>query len=348
MDDQKRNVETGAGLQESRLNQDFIDLLKKYGTTVLLVLLAIMATYVGIQRYSQFQQDKTDQAFADLDNAANTPAVLLAVAEQWDGRASVWEIATIRAAKAYLDSARTRTEAGVNPAEVAETDLLSDERVVASLNEAATLYERVLNRTAGSKPIFAQQARWGLATAHMSLAALADDEQRTAHFDNAETALRDFVSAAEGTDPNKVAIGTKRLELIDMLRSDPVTIYETANLPESARFQPDPVEAAFSPNTTTPEGPQGRVLQGTEMTPEQIQQFMREQGFNAENPETIDPATIDFGAGAGATPPPSDDTSGADGDGTTEDPAGNDGAGSDDPASDDPGSEDPPAGNPGQ
>ncbi|XOV74239.1 MAG: hypothetical protein ACFHWZ_11765 [Phycisphaerales bacterium] len=105
MDDQKRQVEAGAGLQESRLNQDFIDLLKKYGTTVLLVLLVIMATYVGIQRYAQYQEDKTDQAFADLDNAANTPAVLLAVAEQWDGRASVWEIATIRAAKAYLDSA---------------------------------------------------------------------------------------------------------------------------------------------------------------------------------------------------------------------------------------------------
>ena len=349
MDDQKRQVEAGAGLQESRLNQDFIDLLKKYGTTVLLVLLVIMATYVGIQRYAQYQEDKTDQAFADLDNAANTPAVLLAVAEQWDGRASVWEIATIRAAKAYLDSARTRTEAGVNAADVEDAELLSDERVVASLNEAVDLFSRVIDRTKGSKQIFAQDARWGLATAHLGLASMAEGDQRTQHLDAASATVRDLIAAAEGVDPNKVAVGNARLELIELLRSTPVSIYETAALPESARFQPDPgsdalntTRSEMNPGGTPAMGPQAPGGSGIEMTPvdPETRRRIEEALRNGDNPDlSLDPTLV---------LPPANEGDGENGDGSSEDPAGTDDPGSDDPGSDDPGSDDPPAGSPGQ
>lgn len=331
MDDRQRKVEAGAGLQESRLNQDFIDLVKKHGTNVLLVLLVVMLAYVGWQKYTQWQEDRTDQAFADLDNAANTPTVLLSVASDWDGRGSVWEIATLRAARAYLDSARTRTEPGIDPASVAETELLSDERVVGILNEAITLFQAVLDRTRGDKLIFAQDARWGIATANLSLASLAGSaEERTRHLDAAQTIIQELVEVAEGTEPNRLAAGQRRLELIEILREQPIRIYETAQLTEGARFQPDPLERSFmdpmisQPAPVAPANADGSGPQP--LTDEEMQEIIRrfQEGDN-----TIDPGPLP------ETDPGSDD------------PATDPGS-SDDPASDDPASEDPPAGNPGQ
>lgn len=318
MDDRQRKVEAGAGLQESRLNQDFIDLVKKYGTTVLLVLLVIMASYVGWQRYTQWQEDKTDQAFADLDNAANTPAVLLSVAEQWDGRGSVWEIATLRAAKAYLTSARTRTELGVDPADVEEAELLSDDRVRASLEESITLFNAVLERTGGSKPIFAQDARWGLASANLGLAGLTSGEERDSYLDAAAQATQELVDAAEGTDANKVAAGTNRLTLIQELRSSPIEIYETAQLPEESQFQPDPMSDASS--MTRDQMNPGAISDDNgnlnDLTPEQremIQELLR-----GSEGDTDDPApTLDT-----VEPPASDpENNGSDDPGSSDDPA---------------------------
>ncbi len=344
MDDRQRQVEAGAGLQESRLNQDFIDLLKKYGTTVLLILLAIMATYVGIQRYNQFQQDKTDQAFADLDGAANTPAILLNVASTWDGRGSVWEIATLRAANAYLVSARSRAEVGIDPSQTSDFEPISDEQVRTNLKEAVRLYTTVLDRTKGSKVLFAQDARWGLATANLGLAALSQGDEREQYLNAAASETEALVGVAEGNDPNKAAIGKARLELIEVLRTSPVSVYETANLPESARFQPDPREAAMSiapslPNAqpTTPMDTSG-LGQGRPMTPEELQQFMA-------NPSNAGPET---GPQPPATGPEGDGGAGKEGSAEGgDDPAQGDGA-SGDPESGDPASADPPAGNPGQ
>lgn len=331
MDDRQRKVEAGAGLQESRLNQDFIDLVKKHGTNVLLVLLVVMLAYVGWQKYTQWQEDRTDQAFADLDNAARTPNVLLSVANQWDGRGSVWEIATLRAARAYLDSARTRTEPGMDPAAVAESELLSDERVVGILNEAITHFQAVLDRTRGNKLIFAQDARWGIATANLSLASLAgSEEERTRHLNAAQAIIQELVEVAEGTEPNRLAAGQRRLELIEILREQPIRIYETAQLAEGARFQPDPLERSFmDPMISQPAPPANDGSGATPLTDEEMQEIIRQfqEGNNAIDPgETTDPESAD----------PAND-----------DPATDPGS-SDDPANDDPASEDPPAGNPGQ
>lgn len=274
MDDRQRKIEAGAGLQESRINQDFIDLLKKYSTPTLIILLIIMGSYVGVQRYRQWQEDRTDQAFADLDNAADVPAVLLNVAADWDGRGSVWEIATLRAARVYLNSARTRTELSTNPADAAPAARLSDERVIAGYREAIRLYESVLARTKGAKPVFAQEARWGIATANMSLSSLTTGSERDQAIANARQHLNDFVEAAQGNDANKVAVGTARLELLDMIASNPVSLFESAQLPESARFVADPM---FDPRNLTRDtaSPFQGATDVTPMTEEQIQEMIR-------------------------------------------------------------------------
>jgi len=314
MDDRQRKVEAGAGLQESRLNQDFIDLLKKYGTPTLLVLLIIMASYVGWQRYSQWQEGRTDRAFAELDNASNVPAVLLSIAADWDGQGSVWEIATIRAARAYLTAARTRTEIGV-PLEGADASAaLSDDRVRASLEEAGRLFQTVLDRTRNTKPIFAQDARWGLATVSMSLARL-DEADRQRHLDAARQHLNAFVEAGQGRDANQVAVGTARLQLLDLIESNPVVIYESAQLPEEARFVADP---AFNPmdmvrDTAAPRG--GRPSEIPEgatdirrLTPEEIQRMISDM-------ELPGPVPADPEGPVPADPPADPEQSGPDQDG---------------------------------
>lgn len=329
MDDQQRKIEAGAGLQESRLNEDFIDLLKKYGTTVLLILLAIMATYVGIQRYSQYQQDKTDQAFADLEGAANTPAILLKVAATWDGRGSVWEIATLRAAGAYIESARTRAEVGIDASQVEEFEPLTDEQVRANLQEAVKLYTSVLDRTKGSKPIFAQDARWGLATANLGLAALSEGDEREQYLNAAASETQAMIGIAEGNDPNKVAVGNARLELIELLRTSPVAIYETASLPESAQYKPDPrddISNLIRDQMNPAQGPQQPEMR--RLSPEEVQEI--QERMNTDDPVfSIDPRDVSTPVDPEAEDPESGD------DGAADDPA------SDDPAADDPASDDP-------
>lgn len=313
MDDRQRKVEAGAGLQESRLNEDFIDLVKKHGTKVLLVLLVVMLSYVGWQRYSQWQEDLTDQAFSDLDNAARTPNVLLSVASQWDGRGSVWEIATLRAARAYLDSARTRTEPGVDPSTVAASELLDDDRVRSMLNEANTLFETVLDRTQTSKPIFAQDARWGIATANLGLAAIATGDERSQYLDAAEASLNELVEIAEGTEANRYAAGQYRLELIATLRENPVRIYETASLSPDSRFEDDPIDQTGGQlQGEAPEMPTSPGIDMSPLTPEEQEMVRRAlQGDAAnddEDPESTDPDTTDPGSdGSGSEDPGADD-----------------------------------------
>lgn len=69
MDDRQQQVQVGAGLQESRLNTDFIDFLKKYGTYGLYAMLAVVLSYVGWQRWTMHKNNTRDQAFADLGAA---------------------------------------------------------------------------------------------------------------------------------------------------------------------------------------------------------------------------------------------------------------------------------------
>ena len=46
LDRRTRQITEGAGLEESRLNQDFVEFLKKWSTPLLLVIVAAVAAYV--------------------------------------------------------------------------------------------------------------------------------------------------------------------------------------------------------------------------------------------------------------------------------------------------------------
>jgi len=149
MDDRQRQITEGAGLQESRINQDFIDWLNKWGTVILTVVLVVALAWVGWNWWQRQQTQALDTAFSDLDQAilAGSPDALLAVAAEYEGRASVPHLARLRAADTYLQAARRGVTPGGDPS--LEEDLLSEEQRKQFLERARGIYSEVRDDTRG-------------------------------------------------------------------------------------------------------------------------------------------------------------------------------------------------------
>jgi tetratricopeptide (TPR) repeat protein len=145
MDDRQRTIVEGAGLEESRLNQDFIDFLRKWGTPILLLVVVAAVLYSGSTMWARYQERSHDQAYADFHAAAvaGSPDNLVVVAEQHKGRGAVYELALIEAADAYLESARS----GIRPGGDASNpdDKLTEEQIAGNLNRAGELYSRIVS-----------------------------------------------------------------------------------------------------------------------------------------------------------------------------------------------------------
>ncbi len=168
-------IREGAGLEESRINEDFVELLKKYSTPALLILVIIAAGYFGLNYYRELQARALDTAFTELDQAlrAGSPDGLLAVAQAHEGQRAVATIARLNAADIHLASARTGLAVGVTNADLNpdgtprnESDLLTPEQRADQLDQAARLYQRVIDDAAGQEVgvnITAINAMFGLA-----------------------------------------------------------------------------------------------------------------------------------------------------------------------------------------
>ncbi|MEO1130928.1 MAG: hypothetical protein AAFX05_14640 [Planctomycetota bacterium] len=244
MEDRNREVQIGAGLQESRLNTDFIAWLQKWGPRALYVLLAIVLGYIGVQRYGQWQMSKIDGAFADLDAARNVgdPDGLLEVAAQHDGRREVWTLATLDAANVYLRAARR----GMTPDAAApptDDQILSMEQREAMAQRAEELLQSVIDRI-GSDPNrarFAMRARWGLVSSAMDKGDV--DGARTRL-----TALKEEAGTRGFTVDEELA--QRRLDSLDLI-TGPVVVLARADLPESA-VPPEGVTPGPPVNTLPP------------------------------------------------------------------------------------------------
>lgn len=228
MDQRQQQVQVGAGLQESRLNTEFIDFLRKYGTYGIYGLLVLVLGYVGYQKYGIYRQTKLDDAFAELDIAMKSRNVdsLLKVATEHKGQGAVWELASLSAAEYYLDAARTGYAVGSNPDAPTDADRLTESQVQDSLNKATSLLKDVLAATGGdkSKVLMAQRARWDLATAALN----SNDPTLARKY------LSDYENAAKAADlTDMVAIATSRAKSIDRVLA-PVSLYSEAELPKPA------------------------------------------------------------------------------------------------------------------
>jgi hypothetical protein len=155
MDERQAQIREGAGLDEARLNLEFIEFLKKWSTPALIIVAVIALGYFGWQKRKEMRAAAVTNAFVQLEAAsdAGNPAGLLAVADEHRAHGAVAEIAYLKAADIHLSSYR----AGLAPGSRVTSDgtpedpkdLLSEDDRKKQLERAAELYRWVVNETAG-------------------------------------------------------------------------------------------------------------------------------------------------------------------------------------------------------
>jgi hypothetical protein len=236
MDERQAQIKEGAGLEESRVNQELIDFLQKWSTPVLLVIAVISGGYFLYNQYQVRELRKKDEAFAQLgqieSTASPSPFSLTAIADEFDGVASVSELALLRAAEIHLNAVRS----GIDPTAediTAEEAQLSDEDIAFHLEQAGTYYQRVADRVAGDteRGLFAVNAAFGLAAVAESAG---DFDLARERYGKAESLATQFGYTPLATVASELAstVGEAR----------DVTLYERSELPRLP-FEPEPLEA---------------------------------------------------------------------------------------------------------
>ncbi len=172
MDRRHSEIVEGAGLEESRINADFADWLKRWGSPILLIVLVLALGYRGWMWYQQKQVQALDSAFIDLDAAAQAgqPMALLQVANDWDGRATVSSQARLEAADRLLMAYSVGIVPGGSPGVV--EDIATTAARDGYLEQARNLYTEVQAATEGkpTQVILQMHALSGLAAVESSLA----------------------------------------------------------------------------------------------------------------------------------------------------------------------------------
>ncbi|MDX9910821.1 MAG: hypothetical protein RBS39_03210 [Phycisphaerales bacterium] len=259
MDQRQTQIREGAGLEESRLNTDFIDALRKWSTPVLLVITLGAAGMVVKQRLDKAHRERVNEAFAAFDLAGGeavanpSPDSLKAVAEQYSDVGAVAHMARLRAADVLLDAVRR----GVVPGAVIDPitggvsddkDLLDDARRTAVLGDARALYERVAQDTLGKPGMAVHQigAQFGIAAV---AECLGDLGAARASYEKAEGV------AKETGNPFLATLARERIDSMGDIEQAP-RIYAAASLPQEP-------EGLTGPNG----GQMMRIGPGGTMTP---------------------------------------------------------------------------------
>lgn len=286
MDQRQQKVQVGAGLQESRLNTEFIAFLEKYGTRALYIILVVVLAYVGWQRWTRWQAAKLDQAFVALNAAmeSRNPDNLMRVSADHRGQGSVWIVANLAAADQYLDAVRRGLAPGANLFTPAETDRLTETQQQEMLVRANGILQEVIDSVGTSKGhvLFAQAARWGLVTV-----AIANNDEA-----KARKLLNEYIDTADTAGLKAQAeIGRARLNALPGFLA-PKAVYAEAELPASARpFRP-----------ASPFSVQGGTGQEMSLSMEELQELLR-TSMPAAVPDTgeedLPPPTLEE-----LTPPP--------------------------------------------
>jgi len=250
LDRRQRQIQVGAGLEESRYNVEFIDFLRRWGSTILLVIAAAAFAFWGLQRYRESREAKTGVAFGDLDAALNvgagrdvSPDVLISIAQANTGQGAVPVMARLAAAEQWRMSAMkgTRPGATLNPqtGAPAKEDEITPETRLTFLEKAREQYQEVVNLTTGNK----SKATFTLAGL-MGLAAVAEVQGKP---EEAKGAYKQAEALAEAAHfPEFASLAKSRAETVDKFTA-PVAL-----LPESMVMSWEKPPAAPTPAPTVP------------------------------------------------------------------------------------------------
>ena len=219
-DDRQFQVRTGAGLEESRLNEDFIAFLRKWSTPLLIVVAVAAGGFALYTRYTKAQQEELSVAFEEL-RAAGTgerpnPTSLIAVAEQYPKIKSVANLARLQAADAYLRAVRQRVALGAaikaeDGSLLDASGILTDALREQYLNNAKEQYQLVLDATKNTpeKRLLAVAAAFGIAAV----------DESAGNFSDATAAYEETIRLSEAAgDTLHVEIAKKRLASLDTVK----------------------------------------------------------------------------------------------------------------------------------
>jgi len=173
MDEQRiKGLTEGAGREESRINQDFIDFISKWSTPFLVVLAVLAVGYWGWNQYKAMQVAKVNEATAAYVQAIGgetvLPVRLEEIGKKYAGIRSIGLMANLDAADLHLQAVQRGLEPGVQFQGVESLgvgDTLDEDRRTTHLNEAERLYKSVLaeTRSVRAKAQIALEAAFGLA-----------------------------------------------------------------------------------------------------------------------------------------------------------------------------------------
>lgn len=188
MDERQTQIKEGAGLEETRINQDLVDFLNKWSSPFLFLLLIVVAGFWAYKWWHGYQLKRVNEAFATYEltiaGGSPNPDALTQVADDYAGVRAVPALANLRKADIYLRAATVGLEPGATPdaqtGAYAESDVLDDATRASYLESAASLYAGVADTAeADERWVIAVNASFGLAAARASLG----------HADQAQAAL---------------------------------------------------------------------------------------------------------------------------------------------------------------
>jgi len=167
-------IKEGAGLEDSRINTEFVDFLRKWSTPVLLVLCGLSVAYFLYTRQQQAADARTNAAFMEFEltmgSGRPSPTALEDIARRYADVASVGLLSRL-----YAGDERLRTAiAGLEPTALRDPETgrfpddqrLTDEAKASFLRAAEADYRWVLERagTSGDRVLLSISALYGLAS----------------------------------------------------------------------------------------------------------------------------------------------------------------------------------------
>jgi predicted negative regulator of RcsB-dependent stress response len=236
MEERQTKIREGAGLEESRLNVEFIDWMKKYSTPMLLVVVVIAGGYFLWNWYEKAHEKGIDEAFSQLDAAAKSanPTSLTRVADE-QNRLVVPHQARLTAADIHLNAGRNGVPIGTTlvtdpsktPGSLPEgTEPLTEEQRSDELGKAQALYQQVFDGTKDSPDLVLQTV-----AALNGLAACAEMRKQPDAAKGYYQQVIERANAAKYPDLGKIA--QHMIDTLDAIQNPP-KLYAESKLPKAA------------------------------------------------------------------------------------------------------------------
>lgn len=272
MEQRQTEIREGAGLQESRINAEFVELLKKFSTPILVIVAILAGGYWFYNKQKESRLRAIDESFTQLDSAIASRSItsLAGVAADATPAASAGLLARLTSADMHLQAYRTSIPVGTEVDGMGNligegAAFLTAEQRDGELKAAEEQYQIVLSQTqsdAGKLPLTLS-----------SLTGLAAVAESRGQLDVAKSHYDSIIAKARAAfmDP-LVKVMEARVKSLDQLKQ-PGRLYTASELASST--QP------AVPMTTPLQNIQMRDAQGNpiNLTP------------SAPPPGTVPPAT---------------------------------------------------------